>query len=91
MVFSSSEHESISLRLCDMARPVTPLAILDFWLDNMLANIPALAVCGHVNGRVKGYQVLQTDDLPYWPGAGFDAVRRRQFKSLRRVSVELNR
>ena len=51
MVFSTDDHPTISLRLCDMARPIRPLAILDFWLDNMLANIPALAVCGHVRRR----------------------------------------
>ena len=36
----------------------------------------ALAVCGHVDGLVKGYQVFKTDDLPHWPGASFntDAV-----------------
>ena len=39
----------------------------------MRANIPALCVCGHVDGVVKGYQVLKTEDLPGWPGAAFDA------------------
>ena len=38
-----------------------------------MAAIPALAVCGHENGMVKGYQVLRTDELPHWPGASFDA------------------
>ena len=37
-----------------------------------MAAIPALAVCGHVDGMVRGYQVLHTDDLPHWPGASFD-------------------
>jgi hypothetical protein len=73
IVFSSADHPAMSVRLCDMERPIPPLAILDFWLDNLLANIPAVAVCGHVNGRVKGYQILETEDLPQWPGACFNA------------------
>ena len=58
----------------NQARPLRPLTILDFWLDNLMANIPALCVCGHVDGAVKGYQVLKTEDLPRWPGAAFDAT-----------------
>jgi len=48
-----------------MARPIRPLSILDFWLDNVMAAIPALAVCGHVDGMVKGYASRSwfTDDL----------------------------
>ena len=71
-VFASAEYPQMSLQLCDMRRPIRPLSILEFWLDNVMAAIPALAVCGHVDGLVKGYQVLKTDDLPHWPGASFD-------------------
>ena len=69
LVFSSAEYPAMSLQLCDMRRPIRPLSILEFWLDNVMAAIPALAVCGHIDGTVKGYQVLKTEDLPQWPGA----------------------
>ena len=39
----------------------------------IFAAIPATAVCGHVNGVVKGYHILKTEELPHWPGANFDA------------------
>ena len=72
-VFSTDEHKAMSLQLCDVSRPLHPLSILNFWLDNVMAAIPATAVCGHVNGVVKGYHILKTEELPHWPGANFDA------------------
>ena len=48
LVFSSLEHPAMSLQLCDMRRPIRPLSILEFWLDNVMSAIPALAVCGRV-------------------------------------------
>ena len=75
LLFSSLEYPAMSLQLMsldDMKKPIRPLTILEYWLDNVMAAIPALAVCGHVDGRVKGYHVFKTDDLPHWPGASFD-------------------
>ena len=57
LVFSSAEHPAMALQLVDLQRPIRPLSILEFWLDNVMAAIPALAVCGHEAGMVKGYQV----------------------------------
>ena len=71
-IFSSADHPAMALQLVDLSRPIRPLSILDFWLDNVMNAIPALAVCGHVDGMVKGYQVFRTDELPHWPGASFD-------------------
>ena len=53
----------MGLQLVDMRRPMRPLSILEYWLDNVMAAVPALAVCGHVDGMVKGYQVLKTEPL----------------------------
>jgi len=67
LVFSSAEHPAMTLQLCDMARPLRPLTILDFWLDNLMANIPELCVCGHVDGAVKGYQARAPHPAPHPP------------------------
>ena len=67
LVFSSAEHPAMTLQLCDMARPLRPLTILDFWLDNLMANIPELCVCGHVDGAVKGYQARAPHRAPHPP------------------------
>ena len=44
LVFSSSEHPAMSLQLCDMTRPLRPLAILDFWLDNVSPSLQPLTL-----------------------------------------------
>ena len=62
VVFSSADHPAMALQLVDLQRPIRPLSILEYWLDNVMNAIPALAVCSHVDGMVKGYQVYP---LPY--------------------------
>jgi hypothetical protein len=37
---------------------------MDMWLDNLMCNVPEVVMCYHFNGIVKGYESLQTADLP---------------------------
>ncbi|KAJ1634440.1 hypothetical protein T492DRAFT_973693 [Pavlovales sp. CCMP2436] len=67
LVFGNAEHPSVTLQLCDLEREITPTTCLDFWLDNVMAGVPEVAVCGHQRGIVSGYKVLRTEDVPYWP------------------------
>lgn len=53
---------------------MSPLMWLDAWLDNMMANVPELAVCYHKQGVVQGYELLKTDDLFLLKGVGADGT-----------------
>ena len=37
----------------DMRRPITVLTGLDYWLDNLMCNVPELAMCFHLDGIVQ--------------------------------------
>ena len=37
----------------DMRKPINVLTGLDYWLDNLMCNVPELAMCYHLNGIVK--------------------------------------
>ena len=40
--------------LCrDMEKPITVLTGLDYWLDNLMCNVPELAMCFHLDGIVQ--------------------------------------
>ncbi len=36
-----------------MSKPITVLTGLDYWLDNLMCNVPELAMCFHLDGIVK--------------------------------------
>ena len=36
-----------------MQKPITVLTGLDYWLDNLMCNVPELAMCFHLNGIVQ--------------------------------------
>lgn len=37
----------------DMKKPITVLTGLDYWLDNLMCNVPELAMCFHLDGIVQ--------------------------------------
>eukprot|EP01062_Namystynia_karyoxenos_P043723 TRINITY_DN3200_c0_g1_i2.p1 TRINITY_DN3200_c0_g1~~TRINITY_DN3200_c0_g1_i2.p1 ORF type:complete len:1640 (+),score=563.90 TRINITY_DN3200_c0_g1_i2:77-4996(+) len=63
----------VMLRLHDAERPITSEDALELWLDNVMSNVPQVAICFHRDGVVQGYQMLHTNDLPsYAPERGFE-------------------
>ena len=36
-----------------MREPINILTGLDYWLDNLMCNVPDLAMCYHLNGIVQ--------------------------------------
>lgn len=55
-IFGSGEtrRPCISLRLRDArSPPINVLTGLDYWLDNLMSNVPEVAMCYHVNGFVQ--------------------------------------
>ena len=52
-IFGNDSHPAVSIRLCDMNKPITVLTGLDYWLDNLMCNVPQVAMCYHLDGIVK--------------------------------------
>lgn len=63
-IFGGGTHPCISLRLRDMTKPINVLTGVDYWLDNLMCNVPEVVMCYHLNGIVQKYELIKTEDLP---------------------------
>lgn len=63
-IFGDSEHPSVSLRLHNMQRPINILTGLDYWLDNLMCQVPEVLMCYHLDGIVQKYELIKTEELP---------------------------
>ncbi|XP_066141863.1 erythroid differentiation-related factor 1 [Euwallacea fornicatus] len=63
-IFGGGTHPCISLRLRDMNKPISVLTGIDYWLDNLMSNVPEVVMCYHLNGIVQKYELVKTEDLP---------------------------
>lgn len=63
-IFGSANRPCISLRLRDMNQPINVLTGIDYWLDNLMCNVPEVVMCYHLDGLVQKYELIQTEDLP---------------------------
>ncbi|KAG3155869.1 hypothetical protein PC128_g21982 [Phytophthora cactorum] len=70
LLFSNQEHPAVSLKLHDMDKELSLCTVLDYYLDNVIANIPELAICMHSKGLVRGYKLVETRQIPYMSGTG---------------------
>ncbi|GLD92097.1 hypothetical protein PINS_up000630 [Pythium insidiosum] len=68
LLFSNAEHPAVSLRLHDVDKELSLCTVLDYYLDNVIANIPELAICMHSKGFVRGYKLVDTRQIPYISG-----------------------
>ncbi|XP_054259203.1 erythroid differentiation-related factor 1 isoform X2 [Macrosteles quadrilineatus] len=70
-IFGGSTHPCISLRLRDMTKPINVLTGIDYWLDNLMCNVPEVVMCYHLDGIVQRYELVKTEDLPQLPDSKF--------------------
>lgn len=42
---------------------ISKLTVIDYWLDNIMCNVPAVNICHHINGIVQKYELVKTQDL----------------------------
>ena len=54
-----------------MNSPINVLTGMDYWLDNLMCNVPEIAMCYHLNGIVKRYELLKTEEIPHVENAQF--------------------
>ncbi len=72
--FKSQSHQILifnCLIFRDMNKPINVLTGIDCWLDNLMCNVPELAMCYHVDGIVQSYEIIKTEDIPYREGCQF--------------------
>ncbi|KAK6328677.1 hypothetical protein J4Q44_G00006550 [Coregonus suidteri] len=48
----------------DNNKPINILTGIDYWLGNLMCNVPELVMCFHVNGIVQKYEMIKTEDIP---------------------------
>lgn len=70
-IFGGGTHPCISLRLRDMSKPISVLTGIDYWLDNLMSNVPEVVMCYHLNGIVQKYELIKTEDLPRMDNSKF--------------------
>lgn len=63
-IFGGGTRPCISLRLRDMKKPINVLTGIDYWLDNLMCNVPEVVMCYHLDGIVQKYELVKTEDLP---------------------------
>ncbi|XP_061171381.1 erythroid differentiation-related factor 1-like [Saccostrea echinata] len=67
-----TNYPCVSLRLRDMNTPINVLTGLDYWLDNLMCNVPEVAMCFHLDGIVQKYELIKTEDIPNLKDSEFD-------------------
>ena len=70
-IFGDREHPCVSLRLRDMKKPINVLTGMDYWLDNLMCQVPEVVMCYHLDGLVQKYELVKTEDLPNFEGSKF--------------------
>lgn len=70
-IFGGKTHPCISLRLRDVNKPINVLTGIDYWLDNLMCNVPEVVMCYHLDGIVQKYELIKTEDLPNLDDAKF--------------------
>lgn len=71
-IFCGNNYPCISLKLRDMRTPINVLTGLDYWLDNLMCNVPEVAMCFHLNGIVQRYELIKTEDIPNMEDSRFN-------------------
>lgn len=70
-IFGGASRPCISLRLRDMRQPINVLTGIDYWLDNLMCNVPEVVMCYHLDGLVQKYEIIKTEDLPFIENSKF--------------------
>ncbi|XP_013404698.1 erythroid differentiation-related factor 1 [Lingula anatina] len=63
-IFGGEARPCVSLRLRDTSKPINVLTGIDYWLDNLMCNVPELAMCYHLDGIVQKYELFKTEEIP---------------------------
>lgn len=70
-IFGDEDHPCVSLKLRDMKKPINVLTGMDYWLDNLMCQVPEVVMCYHLDGIVQKYELIKTEELPSMDGSKF--------------------
>ncbi|XP_064465942.1 erythroid differentiation-related factor 1-like [Ornithodoros turicata] len=70
-IFGGGTRPAVSLKLRDMQKPINILTGLDYWLDNLMCNVPEVVMCYHLNGIVQKYELIKTEEIPHLKNSHF--------------------
>ncbi|KAG3263893.1 erythroid differentiation regulatory factor 1 [Ictidomys tridecemlineatus] len=73
-IFGGGRYPAVSLRLRDNNKPINVLTGIDYWLDNLICNVPELVMCFHVNGIVQDESLTQGKRSVYKENISSDAL-----------------
>ncbi|KAK9871242.1 hypothetical protein WA026_011517 [Henosepilachna vigintioctopunctata] len=73
-IFGRGTYPCISLRLRDVNKPINILTGIDYWLDNLMSNVPEVFMCYHLNGIVQKYELIKTEDIPRLKNSKFSPL-----------------
>ena len=64
LVMKHEDGDEIALKLRSVDQPLSPSDALEYWLDNVMNNVPQVAICYHKDGVTQGYQLINTGEIP---------------------------
>eukprot|EP01064_Diplonema_japonicum_P024334 TRINITY_DN3487_c0_g1_i5.p1 TRINITY_DN3487_c0_g1~~TRINITY_DN3487_c0_g1_i5.p1 ORF type:complete len:1099 (+),score=269.09 TRINITY_DN3487_c0_g1_i5:707-4003(+) len=64
IIMQHDKGPEVALKLRDIDQPLTPGDAVEYWLDNVMNNVPQVAICYHKDGVTQGYQLISTNDIP---------------------------
>ncbi|XP_026322896.1 erythroid differentiation-related factor 1 isoform X2 [Hyposmocoma kahamanoa] len=70
-IFGDKDRPCVSLRLRDAREPINVLTGIDYWLDNLMCNVPEVLMCYHLDGIVQKYEPMKTEELPTMENSKF--------------------
>ncbi|XP_075986623.1 erythroid differentiation-related factor 1 [Anticarsia gemmatalis] len=70
-IFGDKDRPCVSLRLRDAREPINVLTGIDYWLDNLMCNVPEVLMCYHLDGIVQKYEPMKTEELPNMENSKF--------------------
>lgn len=70
-IFGDKDRPCVSLRLRDAREPINVLTGIDYWLDNLMCNVPEVLMCYHIDGIVQKYEPMKTEELPNMENSKF--------------------
>lgn len=64
-IYQTPDHPAFTIKALDTTSELELSTCLDFYLDNVISNVPELAVALHAKGFVRGVKFMKTDSIPH--------------------------